>query len=102
MLNPLHAKDVVQLFQAVKTKVVAGAGANTDIAVAGIATEDTLLEVIEFTGPGEAGGQVSVNDRTAQATIQSAGNIRVSVATNTSADRRLVVRYFDKSAIPTG
>lgn len=79
-------------------RVVAGAGANTNIAVAGIETEDTLLEVIELTGPGEAGGVASVNDRTAQATIFSSGNIRVSVATNTTADRRLIVRYFDKSA----
>lgn len=101
MLNPLHVGDIKQLFQAIKTVVVAGAAANTDIAVAGIATEDTLLEVIELTGPGEAAGQAAANNRTAQATIQSAGNIRVSVATNTSADRRLLVRFFDKSAIPS-
>lgn len=76
------------------TVVVAGAAANTNIAVAGISTRDQLVSVIELPGVGEAAGQVPV-DRTAQTTITSAGNIQVSVATNTSADRRLIVTYWD-------
>lgn len=98
MLNPLHASDLKQIVQSIKTNLVAGAAANTNIPIAGIAVEDTILSVIEFPGPGEAAGQVPV-DRTAQTTITSAGNIQVSVATNTSADRRLVVRWFDKSSV---
>lgn len=98
--NPLHIGDLPQIFGAIKTVVVAGAAANTNIAVAGIEQEDTLISVVELTGPGEAAGQAAGNNRTAQASITSSGNIQVSVATNTSADRRLVVQYFDKSAIP--
>lgn len=99
MLNPIHGHELAQVFtQKVKRAVVAGAGANANIAVAGIATEDTLISVTEHAGPGEAGGTAAVFDRTAQASITSAGNIQVTVATNTSADRRLIVTYFDKSA----
>jgi hypothetical protein len=75
------------------TVVVAGANANTNIAVAGIKTTDQLVSVVELPGVGEAAGQVPV-DRTAVTAITSAGNIQATVATNTSADRRLLVTYW--------
>lgn len=74
--------------------VVAGANANTNIAVAGLKTTDKIVSVTEYAGPGEAAGQPAATDRTAQASIPSNGNLRVSVATNTSADRRLHVQWI--------
>lgn len=89
--------EVLRELQGIKTAVVAGAAANTDIAVAGIATEDTIIAVTEHAAPEEAAGIAAAFDRTAQTTIPSNGNIRVSVATNTNAQRRLHVLYFDRS-----
>lgn len=75
-------------------RVVAGANINTPIAVADIEVGDELVAVIEFPGPGEAAGQV-ITSRLAQTSIPTDGNIQVSVATNTSADRRLLVVFAD-------
>lgn len=75
-----------------RSNVVAGAAANTNIAVPNIRRADHILSVIEHPGPGEAAGQAVV-DRTPQTTIHADGAIRVSVATNASADRRLVVTW---------
>lgn len=103
MLNPVHQHELRQavkglnLFAALKSAVVAGALADTNIAVAGLALGDTLVSVVEHPGPGEAAGQVAV-DRTAQASVFADGQLRVSVATNTTADRRLVVIFHDASA----
>lgn len=79
---------------AVGNAVVAGAGANTNIAVAGIKTSDVLVAVVELAGPGEAAGQAAATDRTATSSITSDGNIQCTAATNTSADRRLLVQWF--------
>lgn len=79
----------------VKVNVVAGAAANTNIAITGIATADKLVSVIEYAAPEEAAGTVAVFDRTAQSSITSAGNFQVTVATNTNAQRRLVVTWLD-------
>lgn len=72
--------------------IVAGAGANTNIAVAGLKKTDALISVVEFPAPEEVAGAVVV-DRTAQATVFADGQLRVSVATNTNANRRLEVRW---------
>lgn len=74
--------------------VVAGAGANTNITVTGIKTTDVVVSVVELAGPGEAAGVAAATDRTAQTTITATDTIQVSVATNTSADRRLLVQWF--------
>jgi hypothetical protein len=75
------------------TAVVAGAGANANIAISGLKRNDLILSVLEFAAADET-GQAAVFDRTAQASIFSDGNLRVSVATNTNANRRLVVQYL--------
>jgi hypothetical protein len=79
----------------IKVAVGVGAAANTNIAVTGIATTDKLVAVIEFAAPEELAGIVAVFDRTAQSSITSAGNIQVTVATNTNAQRRLLIIWLD-------
>ena len=77
-------------------QVVAGvAAANTNIPVTGIATGDKLVSVIEHAAPEELTPIVALFDRTAQSSITSAGNIQVTVATNTNAQRRLIVTWLD-------
>ena len=68
----------------------AGATAATNIAIAGIATEDTLLAVIEFVTAG-----TGVNNRTGEASITSAGNIQLST-TNTT-NNFLLVFWYNKN-----
>lgn len=86
----------VSELQRLKTVVVAGAAADTNIAIAGIALTDTLLSVHRHIDSG-ATTTAAVVDHTAQASITSAGNIRVSVQTNVNAGDRLVVMYYDKA-----
>ena len=76
-----------------KRAVVAGAGANTNIAVTGLKTNDLIFSVLRVVDPG-ATTTASVVDHTAQASIFSDGNLRVSVATNVNAGDRLVVDYY--------
>lgn len=73
--------------------VVAGAGANTNIAIAGIKTSDQIVSVLRFLDPGVT-TTAAVVDHTAQASITSDGNLQVTVATNTNANDRLVVTYW--------
>jgi len=72
----------------IKFAKVAGASADTNIAISGIATEDVLISVIEF-----ASGVPT--DRTSTTSITSAGNIQCTV--DTSSDH-LIVHYLDRSA----
>lgn len=64
--------------------VVAGAAANTNIAVSGINVEDGLVAVLAF----DFGGTAIV-DRVSEATVTSAGNIQLST-TNTTGKVLLV------------
>lgn len=68
------------------TVVVAGAGANTNIPIAGIATGDVLVSVIEV--PASA----ALVDRKSATSITSAGNIQCTQATT---GNQLLVTYFD-------
>lgn len=77
------AKMILEL-QGLKQTVVAGAAADTDIAIAGIKVTDTILSVIEF-----AAGVPT--DRTSVASITSAGNIQLTV--DTTGDSLLVSYY---------
>lgn len=70
-----------------KTNVGNGAAAVTNIAVAGITTADELQSVIMF-----ASGVPS--DVTSEASITSAGNIRLS--TTNSTGNKLVINWYDK------
>lgn len=78
--------------QADKTTVVAGAGAATNIAVAGLGVEDTIVSVVEYQFT--SGAVSGIVDRTAHATIQAAGQMRVSDATTGST---LIVKWEDKT-----
>lgn len=78
--------------QGLKITSVAGAGTATNIAVAGIATEDTLVAVIHFQTTTYTPG--TILNLVAEAAITSAGNIQLS-STSTSGGRLLVV-WFDK------
>jgi len=64
--------------------LVNGAGASTNIAITNIATEDTLLLVLEF-----AQTSNDPTDRTSASSITSAGNIQCTTATDN--DKLLVV-----------
>lgn len=101
------AADIDQLVAAVKelqrlkVSVVAGAAADTNIAIAGIATVDTILAVLRFdiaadTGTDATGNKVAdLTDLTAEAAITSAGNIQLA-DTATTGDKLLVL-WFDKA-----
>lgn len=79
-----HTQHAIRQLQRPLVAVVAGAAADTNIAVSGIATDDVITEAIEF-----AAGVPT--DRTATTSITSAGNIQCSV--DTTGDT-LVVRYY--------
>ncbi len=80
---------VLQELQSLKISIVAGALAATNIPVTGIALVDTLLSVLQV--PANA---LTV-DRTAQASITSAGNIQLSTTDTTGA--MLYVFWYDKA-----
>lgn len=77
----------------IKTAVVAG-GVAGNITVTGIATEDTLVSVIRFTGGGV--DVTDVEDLTSEFTITAADTINNTGGTNTTGDKLLVI-YVDKS-----
>lgn len=81
--------QAIKELQRLKTKVVSGAAAATNIALTGIATDDTIQSVVMF-----AAGVPS--DVTAEATVASAGNIQLS--TTDSTGNQLVVSFWDKNA----
>lgn len=74
----------------IKEAIVSGAGADTNIAVTGIATEDQLIAVWEKDGSTHA-----LTSRTSTTSITSAGNIQCTVATTGDT---LMVLWLDRSA----
>lgn len=70
-----------------KTSVVAGAAADTNIAIAGIATADQIQSVIQITA-----GVPS--DLTSEAAITSAGNIQIDTTVTTG--NTLIVNWWDR------
>jgi hypothetical protein len=91
----LHGDSVVQLaralaeLQGLKVSVAAGAGANTNIAVAGIATEDTVAAVVQ-----QDTTTMAIEAHAGVVTVFSAGNIRSTVST---VGKTLVVVWYNKS-----
>lgn len=73
----------------IKSATVAGASANTNMAVTGIVTTDVLISVIEI-----ATTNGIPTDRTATTSITSDGNIQCTVATDSD---KLIVLYLDTS-----
>lgn len=84
--------DVLQELQGLKFAVVAGAAADTNIAVAGITTSDTIRAVVRFHGAGTDVTDVSL---VTDAAITSAGNIQVDTTVTTGS--KLLVIWSDKS-----
>lgn len=72
--------------------VVAGAAADTDIAISGITLRDGLVAVLEFQPPTAASGDGLVADRVGEAAITSDGNIQLDT-TATTGNQLLVVWY---------
>jgi hypothetical protein len=84
--------NLITELRGLKITLVAGADADTNIAVAGIALVDTLLSVLEFT---VADGNLdTIVDQTANCAITSAGNIR---CTNSTATSQLIVVWYDQA-----
>ena len=77
-------RSAVKELQGLKQVVVAGAGANTNIAIAGIKTTDVLIGVVEV--PANA----ALVDRKAATSITGAGNIQCTAST---AGNQLLVTY---------
>lgn len=75
--------------QRLKVSVATGAGASTNIAVAGIVTTDTLISVIEVPA-----ATTTLVDRTSTTTITSSGNIQCSASTS---GNQVLVYWFDKA-----
>lgn len=88
----LGSHNVLRELQGLSWAVVNGAGANTNIAVSGITTSDTLAFVAEFTIA--TGNLTGINDRTSTSSITSAGNIQCTQSTSGS---RLIVVWYNKA-----
>lgn len=87
---------VLEELQGLKVAVLAGAGAATPIALAGIGLDDTILAGLLFKDPGSAAAPAVVK---LTPSIPSAGNVQFVEATNASANDRVVVLWFDKQAL---
>lgn len=86
--NRPNTDAAVRELQGLTMDVVAGADVDTNIAITGIAVEDTLMAVLHYT----AGAAVA--NLTSEAAITSAGNIQLTT-TDTTGDQ-LVVFWFNK------
>ena len=87
MENTAHAGHALKELQSLKTEVLDGAAAVTNIAVTGIAVGDTIQSAVMYA----AGVPSNV---TAEVSITSAGNIQL--ATTDSTSNKLVVNWFGK------
>lgn len=76
----------------IKTAMVAGANADTNIAIAGIAVEDTLISVLHISTTASV---ATIVDALATTNITSDGNIQNTGATNSDS---LWVQWHDASA----
>jgi len=86
-------RNILVELQGLKVTVVAGAAANTNIPITGITTKDTLVAVLQVEPDNGTTGTM-LTDRTGEASITSAGNIRLSTTATT--DKQLLVIWFDK------
>lgn len=75
-----------------KVSTPAGAGVDTNIAVTGIKTGDTLVSVLRLNRDATA-ANIDITDVTSEASITSDGNIQLDT-TDTTGDR-LIVHWLD-------
>lgn len=80
----------VRELQRQRTAVLAGAAANTNIAVSGIAADDVVIEALYYVIT--AGNVTDIRDVTAEIVV-AAGNVRVRTTVTTGG--RIVLRYID-------
>jgi hypothetical protein len=85
---------ILKEIRGLKVAVVTGTTADTNIAISGIATEDTLLAVLGINGTGEEVLADTLVDLSATTSITSAGNIQ---CTDSTASWRLLVFWYDKN-----
>lgn len=94
---------VLEELQGLKCNVLAGAAAETNIALAGIGIDDTILAALLYRDPASAATAAVVkltpSANGAGGGIPIAGNVRFVEATNASANDRIVVWWFDKQAL---
>lgn len=85
----------VQELQRLRVDVLVGAAAATPIALAAIATTDTVLAAVLVKDPAAAttGSIVKLTP-----SIPSAGNVQFVEATNAEAGDRVLVAWYDKTA----
>lgn len=81
--------DLITELRGLTVTVATGAGANTNIAVTGITTSDTLLSVIEVPA-----ATTTLVDRTSTSSITSAGNIQ---CTQSTSGNQVLVIWYNKS-----
>lgn len=86
-----HTKAIKE-FRNQKIAIVTGVAANTNMAISGITTADTIISAIQYAGTVAA----APVDRTATTSITSAGNIQCTAATNGTTGAVLVVTYCPK------
>lgn len=86
-------ESVIRELQQLKIRVAAGAAAATDITVAGIATIDTLVQVLRLDRDAVA-ANINLTAHGSEASITAADTIQLST-TDTTGDTLIVV-YFDK------
>lgn len=92
------ARDAVKELQSLTFKVVAGAAAATNIAVAGLDTDDVIVAVLQFNVAADSGTSATGNkiddlvDLSAEASVPTAGNLQLST-TVTTGDKLLVVFF---------
>ena len=85
--------DLIQELQGLKFEVLAGAATDTNIAVAGIAVDDTILKCM-MVEPDDGTTSTMLTDVTSETNITSAGNIQLDTTTTTG--KQLLLIYYDK------
>ncbi len=85
---------LIQELQGLKFEVLAGAATDTNIAVTGIAIDDTILKCL-MVEPDDGTTSTMLTDVTSETNITSAGNIQLDTTTTTG--KQLLLVYYDKN-----
>jgi len=86
--------ELIREIQGLKVNVLAGAAVDTNIAVTGIATTDTILTCLQVE-PDDGTASTMLTDRTAETTVTSAGNIQLGTTDTTG--KQLLFVWYDKA-----
>lgn len=97
--SPPQGRDLSQALnelQGLSLSVVAGAGAATPIAVAGLGADDTILGAVLLKNPAAASTAAATK---LTPSIPSAGNVQFVEATNADANDRVLILWWNKGAL---